>query len=253
MNQEPGPITTQSAAVMAASASAEAGGVRGMRRTARTSPGVLAIVACPRSRRISSGASGSGRSRRPRCRAAPSTWAGRGLGRRAAHHVESLDGVAELLQTPPTTGCRSHARPGDHRRRTSTARRRPRGVPHGRRHSAAMAIRRIARRQDGELAPEASGRTTVVGDRDDGRDLAGDATQRLQGGEQPVTAAHRHDARQARTGSHAYSRPRSRCMVWHSMPTRRSRRASSSVMAVDRCLPPVQPIATVACRLPSRR
>ena len=55
------------------------------------------------------------------------------------------------------------------------------------------------------------------------------------------------------TVSGAHSRPRSRWAVSASSPAARSRAAISSDIATLRCLPPVQPIATVMNRLPSRR
>ncbi len=66
----------------------------------------------------------------------------------------------------------------------------------------------------------------------------GAAAQRAQRGGQPVPAAEGHHPA-------AHSRPRSRCWAWAERRASRRRVASSSAIATLRCLPPVQPTATV--------
>ena len=121
--------------------------------------------------------------------------------------------------------------------------------------SAASAIRRSpggstpnSRRSRPEEPPSSATVTTAV------RSLR-DPAQRRQRGGQPVAAAERDDVRVSRCRAlgHGHSRPRSRCDAATSMPASRSRPAISSVIATLRCLPPVQPMATVMNRLPSRR
>ena len=83
----------------------------------------------------------------------------------------------------------------------------------------------------------------VVADGDHGGDVQfefpGAVSQRPQRGGQAVSPAE-GDHRRRR-----HSRPRSRCWALAAMPEWRSREASSSAMATLRCLPPVQPTATV--------
>src|SRR5207253_1781838 len=121
----------------------------------------------------------------------------------------------------------------------------------------------------------------VVGDGDDGGQVAGDPAQRRERGRQAHAAAEGDDlglgmgtvapaaqrpdgapapARRLRCPAlpdalscHPYSRPMSRWTTTVSIPSAASRRASRSDMATLRCLPPVQPTAMVTYRLPSRR
>ena len=118
----------------------------------------------------------------------------------------------------------------------------------------------VAGRQHAELAAQPPRRAAVVGDGDDGGQVVDDQVgdeqaQRLQGGGQAVAAAEGDD------GLGAVVRPSRRSLPpqvavgrrVRRSPAARSRRAISSVIATLRCLPPVQPIATVMNRLPSRR
>ena len=109
----------------------------------------------------------------------------------------------------------------------------------------------IPRGQHTELLTQPARGTTVVGNGDDRRHVAADATQRGQRGGQPVTSPERDDLDARET--HGHSRPRSRCMTMVGIPDSRSRSPNASDIATLRCLPPVQPTATVMYRLPSRR
>ncbi len=122
----------------------------------------------------------------------------------------------------------------------------------------------VARGQHAELAAQPTRRAAVVGDGDDrgevvDHELVDQQPQRRQRGVQPVAAAEGDDGH----------RPVGRQLIGHPHPitpcpgrggTRgpRSprpcrRRTTSSVTVTLRCLPPVQPIATCANRLPWRR
>ena len=111
----------------------------------------------------------------------------------------------------------------------------------------------VAGREYAELVAQPARGAAVVGDRDDGGQVGGDAAQGGQGGRQPVAATEGDDRRLRRPAHAGYSRPRSRWVTSASSPAARSRLTISSVIATLRCLPPVQPIATVMNRLPSRR
>ena len=108
---------------------------------------------------------------------------------------------------------------------------------------------KVAGRQPAQLSPQSPGRSAVVGHRHDGGQAISDLTQCLQGCGQPVPTAQRRHPWQPLA---AHSRPRSRCKTLACTPFALSRSANSSLIAVERCLPPVQPMATVACNLPSR-
>ena len=114
----------------------------------------------------------------------------------------------------------------------------------------------VAGWEHAELAAQPAGRPAVVGDRDDGGDVVGEPPQGGQGGVQPVAAAERDRRSHARPRSlrvhsrprslRVHSRPRSRCVTFTVTPSEpASLRAISSLMATLRCLPPVQPTATV--------
>lgn len=101
----------------------------------------------------------------------------------------------------------------------------------------------VARRQAAALGAQPAAGAAVVTDGDHRGDVQVQfgyaVTQRPQRRREPVPAAE---------GDHpgqGHSRPRSRCWALAAMPEWRSREASSSAMATLRCLPPVQPTATV--------
>ena len=119
----------------------------------------------------------------------------------------------------------------------------------------------VPRRQAVKFVAKPAGRSAVVSDRDDRGQVVGHPAQRRQRGGQSMPAAEGHHSRKCRTQragrdearhfAGAHSRPRSRCRTVVGNPVARSRRANSSAMAELRCLPPVQPMASVANRLPS--
>ena len=114
----------------------------------------------------------------------------------------------------------------------------------------------VAGRQHAELAAQPARRAAVVGHGDDRGQVVDDvARSARQRRGQAVAAAerdHRLDAVGARVGAH--SRPRSRWTTPASYAGARAAGAAiSSAIATLRCLPPVQPTATVMNRLPSRR
>lgn len=96
----------------------------------------------------------------------------------------------------------------------------------------------ITRRNDVELAAQPAGGPAIVGDGDHRGDVVGEPAGRGQRRVQTMATAEGDDT--------SHSRPRSRCRtrtVKCSLPS--SRPASASAMATLRCLPPVQPMATV--------
>ena len=107
----------------------------------------------------------------------------------------------------------------------------------------------VARGQQPQLPAQAPGRAAVVGDGDDGRHGVGEAAvdEQPQGREcrvQAVAAAERDGSERPVIAAH--SRPRSRCVTRTAKPSvPASRRPSSSLIATLRCLPPVQPTASV--------
>ena len=109
----------------------------------------------------------------------------------------------------------------------------------------------VTRGEHAELAPQPAARPAVVGDGDDGRGARRHPAQCLEAVGEAVAPTERHDRgedirlRRGRVAGR-HSRPRSRCRTVASTPCARIRVASSSAMATERCLPPVQPIATVA-------
>lgn len=142
-------------------------------------------------------------------------------------------------------------------------------------------LAQVAGRQYAQLVAQASAGAAVVGHGDDGGEVAGDPAEGSERGGQahaaaegdhlglgaasagPGTAAldgpartplrHRpaQPAQPRRTSCH--SRPMSRCTTTVSTPSATRRAASFSEVATERCLPPVQPMAMVTYRLPSRR
>ena len=98
----------------------------------------------------------------------------------------------------------------------------------------------VAGGQHAELVAQPPGRAAVVGDRDDRGDLVGDVAQGGERGGQAVAATQRGDDRPG------HSRPRSRCTTKVATRSVVSRAATAWVIATERCLPPVQPIAMVA-------
>src|SRR5215216_6052092 len=112
-----------------------------------------------------------------------------------------------------------------------------------------------------ELLPKSAGGAAVVSDRDNRGQVIGHAAQRGQGGCKAMPAAKGDDIRQPRAQqtrgedaghvAEAHSRPRSRWRTVVGKPVARRRSANSSAIAELRCLPPVQPMASVANRLPS--
>src|SRR5690625_1487785 len=103
----------------------------------------------------------------------------------------------------------------------------------------------IPRREHVEFLAKPPGGTAVIGNGDDRGDIGGDVPQRLQARGESVPAAEGDDLQWALVGTVHYSRPRSRWRVCTVSPVPRSRRAIASVIATERCLPPVQPTATV--------
>ena len=92
------------------------------------------------------------------------------------------------------------------------------------------------------LGQEPAARPAVVAHGHHGSDVQVEggrgAPERSQRGAQPVAAAERHHP-------HGHSRPRSRWEEWADRRMSRSWAVSSSEIATLRCLPPVQPTATV--------
>ncbi len=112
----------------------------------------------------------------------------------------------------------------------------------------------VARGQHAVLAAQRPAGTAVVGHGHHRGQVAADPAQRRQGRGQPVPAAQRHHpgCRAARLSRPGHSRPRSRWVTWMSAPVSASFPARNSLMATLRCLPPVQPTASVTKCLPSR-
>ena len=100
-----------------------------------------------------------------------------------------------------------------------------------------------------ELISKAPARSPVIGNRDDGRDVIGDATQCCQRRGQAVTTPQCHYASTgqltAGQGLRTHSRPKSRWKTLTRIPSARSWRVSSCARATLRCRPPVHPTATV--------
>ena len=170
-----------------------------------------------------------------------------------ADEVEALDGVAEQLPdrddhevaervTVEVPGAREavlqHVAPGVAPVAVVAQR--------GERHA------QVARRQDVELVAQPAARPAVVGDRDDGGHVVGEQAQRSECSGEPVASAESDDAAVVRSADsragrrHRHSRPRSRWTMNVSTPSGWPIRAlSASAVATERCLPPVQPTATV--------
>ena len=241
VNHEPGPSTTRSAFMIASTACRVAGGSLGSSRTRRTLPGVVAIATCPRITRLIRGsdsrpATSASICKRDRAhRQYPALDA-----EDAAQLVKCRNGIGEHLVEPGQQQvadrmagqCAAAAEPvlKDGRPQPPV---RAVGCQGRQRHS------QITRRHHIEFAAQPSRRSAVVGNRYHGGDMRSEPAGGRQRGVEPVAAAQRDDAR-------AHSRPRSRCStrtVSWSPPC--SRPASASAIATLRCLPPVQPMATV--------
>ncbi len=113
-------------------------------------------------------------------------------------------------------------------------------------------------RRHAQVPAQPSRRPAVVGHPHDRGEPVGDRPQGAQGHRQAVAPADRDDQRSRADGRpdpgrHRHSLPRSRWTTETARPARASRAASCSTMATDRCLPPVQPTAIIANRLPSAR
>ena len=97
--------------------------------------------------------------------------------------------------------------------------------------------------QHAQLAAQPPAGPPVVGHRDHRRQAGGDPPQRRQRGVQAVSPAQCDDLETLIV----HSRPTSRWLTCTSMPPRsRNRPPICSAMATLRCLPPVQPTASVA-------
>lgn len=142
-------------------------------------------------------------------------------------------------------------------------------------------LAQVAGRQHAQLVAQTPAGAAVVGHGDDGGEVAGDPAESGERGGQahaaaegdhlglgaaaarpgaagldgPARAGLGHDpAQPAQPGrTFRHSRPMSRCTTTVSTPSAARRAASFSDVATERCLPPVQPIAMVTYRLPSRR
>ena len=115
----------------------------------------------------------------------------------------------------------------------------------------------VAGRKHPELRPQPPRRAAVVGHGDHGGQLVDDQVvdqhaERAQRRGEPVAAAEGDHRLGAVVGS-SLATEVAVASARASNPASTSRRATSSVIATLRCLPPVQPIATVMNRLPSRR
>ncbi len=101
----------------------------------------------------------------------------------------------------------------------------------------------IAWRHDAEFVAQPARRTAVIGDRHHRGDVGGQPPRRGQRCVQAVPTAQGDDALAIRW---AHSRPRSRCSTrTDSCSLSPSSCTKASAIATLRCLPPVQPIATV--------
>ena len=203
MNQEPGPSTTQSASPTAVTASAQAGGSAGINEIDRTRPVVSAQATWPRTVlirirpvRICPCYFRGEIERHRRHRQHPAVRA-----EQPANPVEALDGIAEQFpeRHDQDIADRVPAKirvPGEPVLDNLA----PGGAP------VVIAAQRrqrhpqVAGRQHAELAAQPAARAAVIGDRDDGGELAGDPAQGGERGEQPVAAAERHDLAAVRPG-----------------------------------------------------
>ena len=116
----------------------------------------------------------------------------------------------------------------------------------------------VAGRQHAELAAQPARRAAVVGDGDDRGQVVDDAgaaptAVAARPCPPPRATTERLGARPAHVGVLTPVPGRGGSASGLDAPRRGSRAAISSVIATLRCLPPVQPIATVMNRLPSRR
>ncbi len=227
--------------MMASTAWWVAGGSPGDSRTRRTLPTVVAIATWPRITRNIRGSdsrpdtsasmlSGIGHigNTRPLMLEDPAQLVERGDGV-GQHLVESRqDEIADRVAGK----CAAAAEAVLEDRRPQSAVRAVR-CQSGQRHS------QVARRHHIQLATKPARRTAVIGDRDHRGDVRSESAGSRQRGVEPMPTTEGDDAR-------AHSRPRSRCntrTVRSWPPSKRS--ASASAIATLRCLPPVQPMATV--------
>ena len=98
----------------------------------------------------------------------------------------------------------------------------------------------ISRGENAQVSPQSTaGATVIPGANNRGR-FEVQLTQGLEGYRETVSPTQGDD-----TSVHAHSRPRSRWTTRDSTPWRTRRAARSSASATLRCLPPVQPTATV--------
>ncbi len=237
VNHEPGPSTTHSASSTASTASGHAFGSGGSSRMPVMRPPVVATADWPVTTIGPSGPSTSAAisiacvdmgSTRPRaCRSRP-TQSSPATGSSSSCHS------ATISRFP--TACRSSS-PSVEKRCCMTSRH---VLPHSpSSHRADNAIRRSPGGSTPELATQPSARPAVVGDRDHGRQPVRQVAQRREGRVQPVPAAERDDT------APTHSRPRSRWTAVARTPASCIRLVISSVIATERCLPPVQPTDTV--------
>ena len=269
VNHDPGPSTTQSASSTASTDSGQAGGSsgsggpsrprpsswrrapgRGRRRprrggrarapmtSASMSSGTEAIGSTrpvqPSSRAtMSRPATGSPRrSHRPAMSRLPIAWSPSGPGE-TKRYCRTSAHVRPDSSSPQSAARAIRRSPGG--RQPSSSRSRPDEPPSSATVTTAVSRSVTRRRAESDAdrpcpPPNATtaGRTSTIG-----RPCSADGRPRLAGG--------------------PHSRPRSRCRTVVGSPSARSRRASSSDIAVLRCLPPVHPMPMVAKRLPSCR
>ena len=242
VNHEPGPRITQSASRTAAIVSGADGGSCGSSAMLSTVPLVVATATWPRKVVRASGSPGS----RP-CDPAviSSGTAAIGSTRPRAlrsRPTRSSPTTGSLVQVPEggdeevaegVTGERSlapepvlqHVPPGVA----------PLGVvaQRGQRHP------QVTWGQHVELVAQPARRPPVVGDRDHGGDVVGDELEGLERGRETVATPEGDDRRPA------HSCPRSRWTTKVAMSSLLSRARSASATATERCLPPVQPTASV--------
>ena len=262
VNHEPGPSTTQSASSTAATASGAGRRVLGHQRTATTRPRAVATATWPRTDAASRTRSGRRRGRRPRCRAATAAIGSTRpcAPEQPADPVEArrpgpeqlperddeqvADGVAGELARRWRTGAGAtslHVRPqSSSPQRAASAIRRS---PGGRTPSSARSR---------PLDPPSSATVTTAVSRSG--DLPRARCRRWRPGPWPPPERDDVEAGASRSGLGRHSRPRSRWTTRARSPVLAgAAAASSSAMATLRCLPPVQPTASVTKRLPSRR
>ena len=239
----------------------------GNHRTARTSPAVLATRACPRTTVGSSGGEGRGQSLRPRCPAAQTPSATRGPWRQEVGQPCRVrrPGPQDAPTDRLSEGCQWRDHPADPCSRTGIAARRPR-------------CGRIRRRRRAPPVPSedhpAAGSCSSARNRPEDPPSSATVTMAVRRSVIRRSAVSDVDRpwpppKATTAGSDGRRPQRNAAPRWSSLSrlTRdphlgaapcgyalaRSRLANSSAIAVLRCLPPVQPMAIVAKRLPSCR